>query len=193
MRIIVINHVSLDGVMQGPGDVNEDTRGGFTLGGLAAARNDPAMLQAIGQRMSVPDSGMLLGRWTYQSLLSSWNAKGGPYKDALNSVRKYVVSKNSAVDLPWPNSTLIHGNTARAIEDLRAHPGGNIVIMGSGKLIRSLIPNGFIDEYLLMIHPILLGSGKHLFGILPTEKQLELRESTVTPSGVIIGTFVLQA
>jgi len=189
MRIIAINHLTLDGVMQGPGDADEDRRGGFTLGGWAAPRNDQAMLEAIGKRMPKSDGGMLLGHLSYESMLSAWNARGGPYKDALNNIRKYVASNSSSTSLPWPNSILLHGDVPAAISDMKSKSDGNLVIMGSGELIRSLMPHDLIDEYLLMIHPIVLGSGRRLFeqGIPPTG--FTLTSSTPTSTGVILCAF----
>jgi dihydrofolate reductase len=189
MRIVAINHLTLDGVMQGPGDAGEDLRGGFVHGGWAAPRNNQAMLEAIGRRMPKSGGGMLLGRISYESMLSGWNAKGGPYKDALNNIRKYVVSHDSTTNLPWPNSILVHGDIPAAVADIKSKSDENLVIMGSGELIRSLIPHRLIDEYLLMIHPIVLGSGHRLFerGIPPTD--FTSVTSTATPTGVILCSF----
>lgn len=146
MRIVVINHVTLDGVMQDPGRPDEDTRGGFTHGGWAETGNDPGMTDAIGQRMGGPDGGLLLGRRSYEDMLSTWNARGGPFKD------------------------------------------GNLVIMGSGRLIRSLLPDALVDEYLLMIHP-LLGSGQRLFDRDDRVSRLRLLSSVATDTGVIIAAY----
>src|SRR5207237_7147099 len=132
MRIVVINHITLDGVMQGPGRPDEDTRGGFRHGGWAVPANDEVMLRALGQRMGKPDGGLLLGRWSYESMLSSWNAQGGPYKDALNNAPKYVVSSDPVTKLEWPNSTLVHGDIPAAVADLKQGSTGDLVIMGSG-------------------------------------------------------------
>jgi dihydrofolate reductase len=189
MRIVVINHITLDGVMQSPGRPDEDTRGGFSHGGWAKPGNDPAMFQAIGERMGRPDGGLLLGRRSYEDMLTSWNAQGGPFKDALNNARKYVASGSSSTKLGWPNSTLIHGDIPAAIAELKQQPGGNLVIMGSGQLIRSLLPHGLIDEYLLMSHPLVLGSGQRLFEPDNNVVKLKLTGSTGTATGVIIATY----
>jgi dihydrofolate reductase len=186
MRIVVINHLTLDGVMQGPGAPDEDERGGFTHGGWAGPGNDPAMFQAIGERMG---GGLLLGRRSYEGMLGAWNAKGGPFKDALNSMSKYVASSSSATKLDWPNSTLVHGNVPEGVAELKRAEGGNLVIMGSGQLIRSLIPFGLIDEYLLMIHPLLLGSGQRLFEHEKQVGKLKLVDCTATSTGVILATY----
>jgi dihydrofolate reductase len=188
MRIVVINHVTLDGVMQGPGRPDEDTRGGFTHGGWAQPGNDPAMTDAIGERMGKPDGGMLLGRRSYEDMLATWNAKGGPFKEGLNGAAKYVAS-NSPTRLEWPNSTLLHGDVPARVAELKRKPGGNLVVMGSGQLIRSLLPHGLIDEYLLMIHPLLLGSGQRLFDREDRVSKLRLLNSAATSTGVLIATY----
>jgi dihydrofolate reductase len=189
MRIVVINHVSLDGVMQGPGRPDEDTRGGFTDGGWAQPGNDPAMTDAIGERMGKPDGGLLLGRRSYEDMLATWNAKGGPFKERLNAAAKYVASSSAKTQLEWPNSTLLHGDVAAEVAELKQKPGGNLVVMGSGQLIRSLLPHGLIDEYLLMIHPLLLGSGQRLFEQEDRASKLRLLNSVATSTGVLIATY----
>ena len=189
MRVVVINHVSLDGVMQSPARADEDTRGGFARGGWAQRFNDEVMLRALGGRMGKPDGGLLLGRWSYEEMLSAWNARGGPYKDALNNAPKYVASSDPATRLEWPNSTLLHGDIPAAVAELKRSHTGDLVIMGSGQLIRSLLPHQLIDEYLLFIYPLVLGSGVRLFE--HTEQLLELRliDSIPTTTGVIIATY----
>ena len=189
MRVLVVNHVSLDGVFQGPGSPDEDTRGGFRHGGWAArAGGDPALAQAMGARMGAGHS-WLLGPRSYDGILSHWNKAGGPFKDSLNQTAKYVASADPASDLPWPNSALLTGDVPAAVSDLRERPGGALVIMGSGQLVRSLLPRGLIDEILLMIHPLVLGSGQRLFGPGDHAHQLELTDSATTAAGVVIATY----
>jgi dihydrofolate reductase len=189
MRVVVVNHLSLDGVMQAPGRADEDTRGGFSHGGWATARNDAAMSEAIGERMGAPGGGLLLGRRSYEDMLAAWNDRGGPYKDALNEAPKYVASTSPTTPLEWPNSTLLHGDVPAAVADLKRGSGGNLVIMGSGQLIRSLLPHGLIDEYLLMIHPLLLGGGRRLFGDDDQFAELQLLDCTATGKGVLLSTY----
>ena len=189
MRLVVINHITLDGVMQSPGRPDEDTRGGFSHGGWAAGRTDEVIARALGQRMAMRDGGLLLGRLTYEELLASWNARGGPYKDALMSAPKYVVSSSPAMRLDWPNSTLLSGNITAAVADLKRCSTGDLVIMGSGHLIRSLLPHGLIDEYLLLIYPLVLGSGQRLFEHDQHVTELRLIDSTTTTTGVIMTTY----
>ncbi len=114
---------------------------------------------------------------------------GGPFRDPLNHVPKYVASANPQAELPWPNSTLLAGDVPAAIAALREQPGGNLVIMGSGQLIRSLLPHGLIDEFFLMIHPVVLGSGQTLFGPEARTHPLRLTESSQTAAGVLLGTY----
>src|SRR5205823_10761928 len=167
----------------------EDARGGFRHGGWAVPKNDEVMLRALGQRMGRPDGGLLLGRWSYESMLGSWNAQGGPYKDALNNAPKYVVSSDPATKLEWPNSTLVHGDIPAAVADLKQDSTGDLVIMGSGQLIRSLLPHGLVDEYLLMIYPLVLGSGQRLFEPDDHVTELRLVDCTPTTKGVVMATY----
>jgi dihydrofolate reductase len=189
MRLVVINHLTLDGVMQGPGRPDEDTRNRFSHGGWAIPGGDEVMGRVLGARMGSPDGGLLLGRWSYEEMLASWNAQGGPYKDALNTAPKYVASSNAATILQWPNSSLLHGDVRAAVLELKQSLTGDLVIMGSGQLIRSLLPHDLIDEYLLFIHPLILGSGQRLFEHENHPVKLRLVESTATTTGVIIATY----
>ncbi|MGP8062982.1 MAG: dihydrofolate reductase family protein [Acidimicrobiales bacterium] len=192
MRLVVINHITLDGVMQAPARPDEDTRGDFSHGGWAIPRNDEVdevMVEALGRRMGKPDGGLLLGRRSYEDMLSAWNTRGGPYKDALNAAPKFVVSSDPATKLDWPNSTLVHGDIPAAVADLKQSGTGDLTIMGSGRLIRSLLPHGLIDEFLLMIHPIVLGSGQRLFEPDNHVTELSLVDSTPTTKGVILATY----
>jgi dihydrofolate reductase len=154
-KVIVMNGVSLDGVMQGPGRPDEDTRDGFAHGGWGIPYGDEAIVAKMGERMG-GDRAFLFGRRTYEQLLSSWNARGGRFRDALNNAHKYVASSNPAARLEWPNSTLLHGDVPGAVADLKQSSGTNLVIMGSGVLIRSLMAADLIDEYLLTITPVVV-------------------------------------
>jgi dihydrofolate reductase len=187
-KVIVMNHLTLDGVMQGPGRADEDTRDGFAHGGWAVPRSDEAIVTKMGERMG-GDRAFLFGRRTYEDLLASWNAQGGPFKDALNNAPKYVASSDPAARLRWPNSTLLHGDVPAAVADLKQRSGGTkLVIMGSGVLIGSLMAANLIDEYLLMIHPLVLGTGRRLF---PEGVQVPLRlaDGVITSTGVVIASY----
>jgi dihydrofolate reductase len=186
-RVIVMNGLTLDGVMQSPGRPDEDTRDGFEHGGWAVPYGDEAMVAKMGERMG-GDRAFLFGRRTYEDLLASWNARGGPFKDALNNARKYVASSSPATRLDWPNSTLLHGDIPAAVADLKHGSATNLVIMGSGVLIRSLMAADLIDEYLLMIAPLVLGAGRRLFAG-GTHASLRLVESSTTSTGVLVATY----
>lgn len=189
MRIVVIDHVTLDGVMQGPGRPDEDTRGGFTHGGWAAERaGDAAIHREWGRRLAA-GSGYLLGRRTYQDVLTYWNTRDSPFRAALNDAPKYVASRTLTDPLPWPNSTVLDGDVPAAVAALRDTPGGDLHIMGSGALIRSLAPLGLVDAYLLCIHPIVLGTGRRLFddGFAPAA--FDVADVTRTDSGVLVADY----
>jgi dihydrofolate reductase len=189
MRLVVVNHVSLDGVVQAPGRRDEDTRDGFRHGGWAAARaGDPAIGAAMGERMG-RDFTWLFGRRSYDDMLSHWNEVGGPFKDGLNSTKKYVASSDPDAELPWPNSALLTGDVPAEVAALRSRPGGNLVVMGSGQLVRSLLPHGLIDELLLLIHPLVLGSGHRLFGPEDQTHALRLVSASPTKGGVLLATY----
>jgi dihydrofolate reductase len=187
-----MNHVTLDGVMQGPGRPDEDTRGGFANGGWASRSTTAsnAAADAMGERMAAGGglAGWLFGRWTYEQLLGYWNEQGGPFKDALNATPKYVAATTLEEPLPWPNSTLLRGDISDAVRALKAQSAGVLAIMGSGDLIRSLIADDLIDEYLLMIHPLVLGTGRRLF---PDGMQVPLRliKSETAPAGLVVSVY----
>jgi dihydrofolate reductase len=188
-----MNHLTLDGVMQGPGRPDEDPRDGFTLGGWGqrSASAGDAAGEAMGERMAAGGglAGWLFGRRTYEGLLSYWNASGGPFKEALNNTPKYVASTTLSEPLAWPNSTLLDGDVADAVRGLKARVEGVLAIMGSGELIGSLMAADLIDEYLLMIHPLVLGSGQRLFDHDDHVAKLRLVGSTATTTGVILATY----
>jgi dihydrofolate reductase len=186
-RVVVANWVTLDGVMQAPGRADEDTRDGFTHGGWAMPYGDPVVIAKMGERMST-EFEWLLGRRSYEDLLESWNARGGPFRDALNGTRKHVVSGHPATTLRWPNSELLHGDVPAEVAALKQRSDANLVIMGSGVLIDSLAKAGVIDEYVLMIAPIVLGEGRRLFG--PGVRQsLRLLDCTPASTGALVVTY----
>jgi dihydrofolate reductase len=187
-RVVVINHLTLDGVMQAPGRREEDTREGFVHGGWAAANVDEAVNAAMGARM--PQSGgLLLGRRSYEDMLGFWNTQDSPFKDILNSSPKYVVSRTLREPLPWPNSTLMSGDVAEAVAHLKQQPGKDLTVMGSGELIQTLMRHGLVDQYLLFIHPLVLGTGRRLFADGGPPASLRLVDSTVSTTGVLIATY----
>lgn len=193
-RIVVMNHVTLDGVMQGPGRPNEDTRDGFRRSGWghrAATAPDGAMQNAMSERMEAGGglTGWLFGRRTYSDLLDYWNRQtDSPFGPMLNNTPKYVVSTTLSNPLPWPNTTLLRGDVAEAVGTLKTKSEGVLAIMGSGKVIGSLMAADLVDEFLLLIHPLVLGSGRRLF---PEGFDVSLRliGSTTTSTGVVIATY----
>jgi dihydrofolate reductase len=189
MRVVVINHLTLDGVMQAPGRADEDTRGGFERGGWAGPNIDDVVNAAMGERMARSD-GLLLGRRSYEDMLGYWNTQDSPFKDMLNSAPKYVASRRLREPLPWPNSTLLNADVADAVARLRQQqPGRDLHVMGSGELIQTLMRHDLIDEYLLLIHPLVLGAGRRLFGDGGPPASLRLVDSTVSTTGVLIATY----
>lgn len=190
MGIVVINHVSLDGVMQSPGRPDEDIRDGFALGGwadLGDAGPDGALGAAMGEAMG-PSFSWLFGRRTYEDVVGHWNAVGGPFKDGFNTVEKLVVSRDPTAQLPWPRSRLISGDVPAQLRRLKDVEPGNLVVMGSGVLVRSLLPLGLIDTIVLIQHPVILGSGRQLFG--PGQQTaFDLRDVVRTSAGLVVSTY----
>jgi dihydrofolate reductase len=187
-KITVINHLTLDGVMQAPGRPDEDTRGGFAHGGWAAPNNDDVMMGKLGERMT--GGPLLLGRRTYEQLYDYWPKQtDNPFSEALNHVQKHVASTSLSEPLPWQNSTLMSRDVPSAVADLKASADQDIVVMGSGELIRSLVPHDLIDEWLLMIHPLVLGEGGRLFTPDRPVGALRLLDSVTSTKGVVIATY----
>lgn len=188
-KVFVINHLTLDGVMQAPGRPDEDVRGGFEHGGWAAGGNDQVMGERLGRSMAAGGP-LLLGRRTYEDFASFWPHQGdNPYTEALNRAEKYVVSNTLSEPLPWQNSALLSGDAAKSVAELKAEPGGDIVVMGSGVLVRSLLRAGLVDELLLMIHPLVLGSGSRLIDDSIGRIRLDLVDSITTTTGVFLATY----
>ena len=190
MKIVVTSSVTLDGVAQAPGRPDEDLRGGFRHGGWALPYNDQVMGQAMGRRMAEEGS-LLLGRRTYEGLFAFWpeQTDGNPFTEVLNQTRKYVASRTLTQPLPWVNSTLLQGDAVEAVAALRAQPGPNLVVIGSVDLVQQLIRHDLIDEYLLLIHPLVLGSGRRLFADDGTLRALRMVDSVTTTTGVVIATY----
>ena len=190
MRLVVINHVTLDGVMQAPARPDEDSRGGFQHGGWAVPYSDSSMAAAAGESMATT-GGLILGRRTYEDFYSVWPKRtDNPYTEVLNNAQKYVASRKLIEPLPWVNSTLLKGDAAQAVAMLKEQPGKDLVILGSGELVRSLMRSNLIDQYILLIHPLLLGSGQRLFPDAGSPQALRLVDSKTTTTGVVIATYV---
>jgi dihydrofolate reductase len=185
-KVIVFTNLTLDGVMQAPARPDEDRRGGFEHGGWAVSYN--AMEQA-GE--SMPTIGaLLLGRRTYEDFYAVWpKRKDSPFSARLDNMQKYVASTSLSEPLPWINSTLLKGDAAETVARLKQESGTDLVIMGSGELVQSLMRANLIDEYVLLIHPLVLGSGRRLFPEGDTFATLRLVGARTTTSGVVIATY----
>lgn len=196
-EIVVIESLSLDGVMQAPGRADEDPRGGFPHGGWATPYADEIMGAEMAKGMSRPGV-MLFGRRTYEALAAHWpkQTDGNPYTEKLNKVHKYVVSSTLSEPLPWVNSTLIGGgDVPAAVAALRKETDGDIAVLGSGRLVRTLAAAGLVDRYVLLIHPLTLGTGLRLFEAADGAAEgtgfgkLRLVDAVTTGTGVIIATY----
>jgi dihydrofolate reductase len=188
-KIVVFNSLTLDGVMQAPGRPDEDRRGGFEHGGWAQPYMDAVMGEVAGKGMA-QGGPILLGRRTYEDFFSFWpHQTDNPFTEVLDNTQKYVASRTLEEPLPWQNSTLLKGDAADAVADLREQPGKDIVVLGSGDLLQSLIRRGLVDVYMLLIHPLLVGSGRRLFPDDGTLARLRLVDSVTSTTGVIIATY----
>lgn len=187
--IVVVNNVTLDGVMQAPARPDEDLRGGFQHGGWALPYNDAVRGRVMAEGLAQGGT-LLFGRRTYEDLFSVWpKRKDNPFTEVLNNAQKYVASTTLKEPLPWKNSTLLEGDTADAVARLKEEPGEDLVILGSGELVRSLMRRNLIDQYMLHIHPLVLGSGRRLFADGGAFAKLRLVESVPTTTGVVIATY----
>jgi dihydrofolate reductase len=188
-RVVVINHVTLDGVMQAPGRPDEDQRGGFEHGGWAQPYNDEVMGRVLGARMA-QGGPLLLGRRTYEDFAGFWpKQKDNPYTEVLDNTQKYVASRTLNEPLPWRNSTLLPGDAAEAVAVLKEQSEQDIGVLGSGALLQSLMRRNLVDEFLLLIHPLVLGSGRRLFPDGGPRAALRLADSVTTTTGVVIATY----
>lgn len=189
-KLTVSEFVSLDGVMQAPGGADEDTEGGFRHGGWQMGYFDDVAGERIGASMAQTGA-FLLGRRTYEIFASYWPTQSNddPFAKILNGLPKYVASTTLGEPLAWQNSTLLQGDVAKAVAELKESEGGNVVVLGSGGLVQTLYENDLVDEYSLMIHPIVLGSGKKLFREVP-RKPLKLADSLTTSTGVVMATYI---
>jgi dihydrofolate reductase len=186
-RVVVHDFLTLDGVMQAPGDPNEDSSGGFEHGGWQLDYFDDIFGNAVMGFLS-NCSGLLFGRRTYETFANFWpnQPDDDPLAGTFNALPKYVVSTTLSEPLPWKNSTLIADDVVRNVTKLREQDGKDIQVIGSGELVQTLIRNNLVDEYRIMIHPLLLGTGKRLFRELDAPIRLRLVDSQPTTKGVLI-------
>jgi len=187
-KVVVFTNLTLDGVMQAPGRPDEDRRGGFQHGGWATPF--AAMSMAGG---SLSDTGpLLMGRRTYEDFYAYWpNQTDNPYTELLNNTPKYVASTTLKEPLVWNNSILLQGNVPEAVAGLKVQPGKDFLVMGSGELVQTLMKHNLVDEYVLLIHPLVLGSGRRLFRDGSAYSSLRLVDTRTTPNGVVIATYQL--
>ncbi|GIG56211.1 deaminase [Longispora fulva] len=184
---MVFESITLDGVIQAPGRPDEDPRDGFAHSGWATPYADDVLAKVAAEGMATTRA-LLFGRRTYEDFAGFWpHQTDNPFAQVLNDTPKYVVSTTLADPLGWHTATLVSG--LDAVAGLRDLPGGDIVVLGSGELVRSMAARGLVDEYVLLLHPVVLGSGRRLFadGAAPTALRLE--NTTVTGTGVVVATY----
>lgn len=189
-KVIVSPFLSLDGVYQAPGSPEEDTEGGFEVGGWQIPYFDADAGRFISEAYAATDA-LLLGRVTYQLFAAYWPSapEDDPFAKQMNSMPKYVVS-TTLNEVKWNNSRLIKENMAEEVARLKQQPGsGNLAVVGSGKLAQSLMRHNLVDEYELWVHPVVLGSGKRLFGGGIPKTALKLVGTKTTGSGIVILTY----
>ncbi len=187
-KVVVFMNLTLDGVMQAPGRPDEDRRGGFEHGGWAMPY---ATMEAAEESMAYTGA-LLLGRRTYEDFYTVWpNRTDNPFTAVLNNTQKYVASTTLSEPLPWSNSTLLKGDAAEAVARLKEEGGKDLVVLGSGELVQSLMRRNLVDEYVLLIHPLILGSGRRLFTDGGAFAALRLVSTKTTTTGVVIATYAV--
>ncbi|MGZ4110180.1 MAG: dihydrofolate reductase family protein [Actinomycetota bacterium] len=187
-KLIVSTFLTLDGVMQAPGGPEEDDSGGFAWGGWSVNYWDEPMGRVMGEAMAAPFD-LLLGRRTYDIFAAHWpKAVDDPGAKPLNDATKYVASRGRP-SLDWGPSVLIEGDAAEGVAALKRADGPELQVHGSGNLVQTLLGHGLVDEFRLWVFPVVIGSGKRLFADGAIPGGLELVESTVSTTGVVIGTY----
>jgi dihydrofolate reductase len=194
MKLTTITHVSVDGVMQGLGGADEDRSGGFERGGWALPLFDDDGAAFVGEVFQRADA-FLFGRRTYEIFARSWgtgswgaNQGNNPISVALNTRPKYVAS-TTLTDPQWADTTVLSGDVAAAVGELKAKPGGELQVHGSGKLVRWLFDNQLVDEITLLTYPVVVGQGTRLFPATGRDRALELVDSRATASGVTVQVY----
>jgi dihydrofolate reductase len=188
--ISTFTHVTLDGAMQAPGRPDEDRRGGFAMGGWEGRYADEVMAGVAAEGMA-KEGALLFGRRTYEDFFRVWPhaPQPNPFTDVLNRSQKYVASRTLTEPLPWQNSTLLRGDAGDAVKELKATAGTDLVVLGSGDLIQTLMRRDLVDRFLLLIHPLVLGTGRRLFPDGGARATLRLVDCKSTTTGVIIATY----
>ena len=189
-KIVVVEFLTLDGVMQAPGEPDEDRSGGFDHGGWQRDYFDDVLGTAIIGALK-ETGGFLLGRTTYEIFAAHWPKQPpeDPMAGTFNDLPKWVVSSTLGEPLGWQNSMLIKGDVPAAVRAIRASEGKDIQVIGSGALVQTLIRHDLVDEYRLMIHPLVMGEGKRLFRDPEATPRLRLVDSTTSTTGVIIARY----
>lgn len=186
--LAVLTFLTVDGVMQAPGQPEEDTSGGFTHGGWAVEYWGDVMAQVDKEAMAAPFD-LLFGRKTYESFASYWpNVSDNPHADKLNNATKYVATSTLG-NLEWKNSTAITGDIAAEVSRLKAQAGPLLQVHGSWKLIQTLLSHDLIDEFRLWTFPLVVSSGKRLFGQGTVPTDLTLVKTKSTSNGVLMGIY----
>lgn len=191
-KVIAIEHITLDGVYQAPARADEDKRDDFQHGGWSAATDAPEVTQAAISTYMEKGWRLLAGQTTYEDLYEGWHVRQPehPMTQALTNVQKFVASHDTQYKPIWDNSTLLEGDANDAVAKLKAAGGTPLIIFGSGVLVRSLMQRGLVDEFVLMIHPVVLGEGRKFFDEAPFTK-LKLVNETAAHTGVIVTTYRL--
>jgi dihydrofolate reductase len=179
-RIVVTEFVSLDGVVEAPGGGESFKHGGWSF---EIARGDEGDQFKLDETMS--SEALLLGRVTYEGFAAAWPTRDGEFADKFNNMPKYVVS-STLEDPEWNNSTVLEGDVAKAVAKLKQEQDGDIVVHGSARLVQTLVEHDLVDEFRLMVFPVVLGSGKRLFGETSDKKPLRLVDSKTVGDGVAI-------
>jgi dihydrofolate reductase len=179
-RIVVTEFVSLDGVMEDPGGAEDFRHGGWSFEFSRGEEGDRFKLEE-----ALDAEALLLGRVTFEGFAEAWPTRDGEFADKFNTMPKYVVS--STLDKPeWSNSTVLRGDVGEAVSNLRGEIDGDIVVHGSAQLVQTLLERDLVDELRLMVFPVVLGSGKRLFGDTSDKKRLRLVDSSTVGEGVAI-------
>lgn len=192
MRLVLVEFMSLDGVVQAPGGRKEDTDGGFAHGGWSMRYFDPEVMGGAFDELMRSTDAMLFGRRTWQNAAAVWPKQSGdPFSDRINSITKYVASRTlTQEDLTWSGSTLLPADDViGAVCELRTREGGALQVIGSSALAAQLVEHDLVDEYLLLIEPILLGGGKRVFPADGTARPLELVDTRTSGTGVLVCTY----
>lgn len=186
-KIIVLEFITLDGVMQAPGGPTEDTSGGFQYGGWTVPYFDDFAMKIMDEQMKGPFE-LLLGKKTYEIFAGYWPEHESEWP-GVNAVTKYVASDDVSFEPEWNNSILLTGNVAKEVKNLKKKSGSDLYVYGSGNLVQTLMKNDLVDEFWLKIFPITLGSGKRLFAEGSIPAAFELIKSSVSPKGVIFANY----